>query len=83
MNEKFEQNKKEKLNKTNVRKSVFSLSLNNLENEEWIDASGFAGVLSNGKLVDRRYFPEATPVEKNSIFGTSKPKTNEEIRNNR
>lgn len=27
MNEKFEQNEREKLNKTNVRKSVFSLSL--------------------------------------------------------
>ena len=44
---------------------------------ELLNASGFAGVLPNGKIVDRRYFPEATPVEKNSIFGTSKPKTNE------
>lgn len=44
---------------------------------ELLNASGFAGVLPNGKIVDRRYFPEATPVEKNSIFETAKPKTNE------
>ena len=50
MNEKFEQNKKEKLNKTNVRKSVFSLSLNNLENEEWIDALGFDGIYQVSNL---------------------------------
>ena len=48
---------------------------------ELLNASGFASVLPNGNIVDRRYFPEATPVEKNSIFGTSKPKTNEELRN--
>ena len=50
---------------------------------ELLNASGFAGVLPDGKIVDRRYFPEATPIEKNSIFGTSKPKTNEELRNNK
>lgn len=50
MNEKFEQNEREKLNKTNVRKSVFSLSLNNLENEEWIDALGFDGIYQVSNL---------------------------------
>ena len=44
---------------------------------ELLNASGFAGVLPNGKIVDRRYYPEATQVEKNSIFGTLKPKINE------
>lgn len=50
MNEKFEQNEREKLNKTNVRKSIFSLSLNNLENEEWIDALGFDGIYQVSNL---------------------------------
>ena len=48
---------------------------------ELLNASGFAGVLPDGRIVDRRYYPEATPIQKNSIFGTSKPKTNEELRN--
>lgn len=34
----------EALNKTDVSKSAFSLSLDNLENEEWIDAFGFDGI---------------------------------------
>ena len=50
---------------------------------ELLNASGFAGVLPDGRIVDRRYYPEATPIQKNSIFGTSKPKTNEELRNNK
>lgn len=43
----------------------------------WIDllnASGWAGVLSNGNIVDRRYFPESIPVQKNSIFGVAEPR---------
>jgi len=32
------------LNKTDVSKSAFSLSLDNLENEDWIDALGFDGI---------------------------------------
>lgn len=50
---------------------------------ELLNVSGYAGVLPDGRIVDRRYYPEATPIQKNSIFGTSKPKTNEELRNNR
>lgn len=43
----------------------------------WLDllnASGYAGVLPNGGLVDRRYYPEAVPVQANSIFGLNEPK---------
>lgn len=43
----------------------------------WFDllnASGWAGVLPNGNIVDRRYFPEATSVQENSLFGVNKPK---------
>lgn len=44
---------------------------------EWIqglNASGYAGILSNGNIVDRREFPEAIPVQKSSVFGTVEPK---------
>ena len=50
---------------------------------ELLNVSGYAGVMPDGRIVDRRYYPEATPIQKNSIFGTSKPKTNEELRNNK
>lgn len=39
-----------------------------------INKSGYAGVLPNGNIVDRREFPAATPVKKNSIFGIPEPK---------
>lgn len=44
---------------------------------EWLkelNASGYAGVLSTGELVDRREHPEAIPVQANSMFGVVKPK---------
>ena len=43
----------------------------------WLDllnASGFAGVLPNGEIVDRRYYPDAISVQKNSAFGVVEPK---------
>jgi len=43
----------------------------------WFDllnASGFAGVLPTGEIVDRRYYPEAHPVQRNSLFGVADPK---------
>ncbi len=39
-----------------------------------INQSGYAGVLSNGNIVDRRIFPEAIAVQKNSMFGIPEPK---------
>lgn len=36
--------------------------------------SGYAGILSNGNIVDRREFPDATPILENPLFGTPKPK---------
>ncbi len=36
--------------------------------------SGYAGILQNGNIVDRREHPEATPIQENSMFGTPKPK---------
>lgn len=43
----------------------------------WLDllnASGFAGILRNGNIVDRRYYPEANPISENRMFGIAKPK---------
>ena len=39
-----------------------------------INQSGYAGVLPTGGIVDRREFPEAIPVQKNSLFGIPEPK---------
>lgn len=39
-----------------------------------INQSGYAGVLSNGNIVDRRKHPEAIPVQENQLLGISKPK---------
>ena len=39
-----------------------------------INESGFAGVLPNGNIVDRRKFPNAIPVQKNSLFNVPSPK---------
>ena len=39
-----------------------------------INMSGYAGILPNGNIVDRRERPEAIPVQKNSMFGIPEPK---------
>jgi len=39
-----------------------------------LNASGYAGCLRNGNIVDRREFPEAIPIQGNSMFGVVKPK---------
>ncbi len=36
--------------------------------------SGYAGVLSNGNIVDRREHPAAIPIPENPLFNTPKPK---------
>lgn len=44
---------------------------------EWItglNLSGYAGILSNGNIVDRREFPEAIPIQANTLFNVAKPK---------
>lgn len=44
---------------------------------EWIkglNASGYAGITPKGTIVDRREFPEAIAIQKNSMFGIIKPK---------
>lgn len=41
---------------------------------ELLNASGYAGCTSDGKIVDKRYYPESTHIQKNSRFGVSEPK---------
>lgn len=44
---------------------------------EWVkelNASGYAGILSTGEIVDRREHPKAIPVQENELFGVVKPK---------
>ena len=36
--------------------------------------SGYAGILSSGNIVDRRQFPDAFPVSKNSLLNIPEPK---------
>ena len=39
-----------------------------------INQSGFAGIMPNGNIVDRRKFPSAIPVQENSLFGIPAPR---------
>ncbi|HEY4288244.1 MAG TPA: hypothetical protein VGN00_14165 [Puia sp.] len=39
-----------------------------------IKDAGYAGVLSNGNIVDRRKHPEAVPMQENQLLGIPKPK---------
>jgi hypothetical protein len=39
-----------------------------------LNKTGYAGVLPNGNIVDRRKFPNAIPVQENKMFGVVKPK---------
>ena len=36
--------------------------------------SGYAGINQQGTIVDRRQFPNAVPIQENSMFNTPKPK---------
>lgn len=39
-----------------------------------IMVSGYAGVLPNGEIVDRREYPNAVPIQENKLFNTPPPK---------
>jgi hypothetical protein len=41
---------------------------------ESVKAQGYAGILPNGNLVDRREFPHAIPLQENSLLNIPKPK---------
>lgn len=48
--------------------------LDELNKTKAVIEAGWAGVLSNGNIVDRREHPEAIPIPKNSMFNTPEPK---------
>jgi hypothetical protein len=39
-----------------------------------LNKTGYAGVMPNGNIVDRREHPEAIPVQENRMLGVVKPK---------
>jgi hypothetical protein len=39
-----------------------------------LNKSGFAGCDRNGTIVDRRQYPQAMPIAKNSMFGITNPR---------
>lgn len=48
-----------------------------IEQAKWLatlNQSGYAGILSTGRIVDRREFPEAIPIQENKLFGVVAPK---------
>lgn len=47
---------------------------------ELLNASGFAGILPNGNIVDRRYYPNALPVSENKLMGIAKPISDEQLK---
>jgi|ADGO01.1.fsa_nt_gi hypothetical protein len=36
--------------------------------------SGYAGIDKEGRIVDRRLFPDTVPIQENPMFNTPKPK---------
>lgn len=50
------------------------INLADVEAMRALIASGYAGCLPDGKIVDRRKHPEAIPVQKNELLGVPEPK---------
>ena len=57
-----------------TKQKLIAAGREDLINIHEINQSGYAGVLSNGNIVDRRKHPNAIPIQENSMFGTPKPK---------
>ncbi len=59
-----------KLNREVKRPANFDFLMERLA----ICESGYGGILHNGNIVDRRRYPQAIPLPKNSLFNTPEPK---------
>lgn len=57
-----------------ARKKLIDVGSENLIKIHEINISGYAGCDRNGNIVDRREFPDAIPIQKNSIFNIPEPK---------
>ena len=45
-----------------------------LKKIQQVIAEGYAGVMPNGNIVDRREHPSAIPIPKNNLLGAPEPK---------
>jgi len=50
--------------------------LGHMKYHKYFTEAGFSGVLPNGYIVDRRIYPNAILMQKNSLFGIPTPKIN-------
>jgi hypothetical protein len=57
-----------------IKKKLLDAGRPDLVEIHELNASGYAGVLPNGNIVDRRKHPNAIPIQANSLFGVVKPK---------
>lgn len=46
----------------------------------YLNRSGYAGMSKEGMIVDRRQYPDAIPVQKNTLMGIPEPKGLEELK---
>ncbi len=58
----------------NPKDDLQKLKLEELKKTIEIIHSGYAGVMPNGNIVDRRGHPEAVPIPENAMFNTPPPK---------
>jgi hypothetical protein len=56
------------------RREMMALKLKETEKIQAIIASGYAGILPNGNIVDRREYPDAVTVQKNTLLDVPEPK---------
>lgn len=66
-------NNKKRAMRTNLTEHQKAL-LDNFEERLVWKNKGYAGILPNGNIVDRRKHPEAIPVQKNELLGFGEPK---------
>lgn len=58
----------------NVAVKEFEHRVASLEYTGAISRSGYAGMMPNGNIVDRRKHPEAIPIQANRLFNVPTPK---------
>lgn len=57
-----------------IKQKLIDLGREDLVKIHEINQSGYAGVNRQGQIVDRREFPDAVPVQKNSMMNLPAPK---------
>ena len=57
-----------------TKKKLIELGREDLVKIHEFTQAGYGGVIPNGNIVDRREFPEAIPLQKNSLLNIPAPK---------